>query len=90
MRMTMDFRKGKEYCTALKAGVDENILAVNEGLSIHELYGIVGFEDITVARAYLKHYCNGIGNSLCFIWPLYEEKWCPVNGYELDCPLREE
>jgi hypothetical protein len=86
----MDFAKGKEYCAALCAGADENALAAKEALSIQELYGVVGFEDITVARTYLKHYCGGIANSLCFCWPFYDEKWCPVNGYEPDCPLRKD
>lgn len=86
----MDFSKGKEYCEALCNGADENDLAAKEGLSIQDLYHVVDYTDGSVARKHLKHFCVGFANSICFCWPLCDEKLCPVNGYEIDCPLQKE
>lgn len=85
----MDYSKGKLYCQLLKDGENEEIISQKFGISLHDLYRIIEFTDINVARKYLKHFCDGYINYVCLCWPRFDEKVCPVSGYEKDCPLKK-
>ena len=86
----MDYSKGKDYCAALKSGISEHDIARNEQLTLPELYRVVEFTDIDVARQHLEHFCDGYINYMCLAWPGYDEKLCPVGGYEKECPLKSK
>ena len=83
----MDVKKGKEYCAALLDGTSEEELAERENISMRDLYYIVEYEDVKVARKYLKHFCDAYNAGICFIWPLRDEAYCDAAGYKLKCPL---
>lgn len=86
----MNFKKGKSYCDKLLAGIDEVSIINDENIDIEELYRVVEFTDIDIARSKLKYFCKGYINYMCLCWPGYDEKLCPVSGYEKNCPLKDE
>ena len=87
--MAFDRKLAPEFCEKLQQGIDENVIATYNGLSLPELYNLVEFEDIEVARKYLKHFCRGYINNICLSWPNFDEHFCNVSGYEIECPLKK-
>ena len=86
----MDYSKGKLYCQFLIDGENEETISSKENISLHDLYRIIEFTDINIARKYLKHFCDGYINYVCLSWPGVDEKLCPVGGCEKDCPLKNK
>ena len=84
----MDYSKGKLYCQLLIDGENEEVISAKENISLHDLYRIMEFTDINIARKYLKYFCDGYINYVCLSWPGVDERLCPVGGCERDCPLK--
>ena len=69
----MDYSKGKLYCQLLIDGENEETIAQKSGISLHDLYRIIEFTDINIARKYLKYFCDGYINYVCLSWPGVDE-----------------
>ena len=82
-----NLEKGSEYCLELQRGVSEEEIAEREKLSIVELYRIIEYVDIEIARKYLKYFCKCIANGICFCHPTQDEYYCNVGGYIPRCRL---
>ena len=74
----------------IKNGSNEKDVAKALRLSIETFYSKFDFQyGSEQSRNTLKHYCGGCSNGICFAWPLMDEKYCPVHGYEPKCPLKK-
>ena len=86
----MDFNKAKEYISKMKNNISEEEIVKEYNITYEELYAVIAFEDQGFAYDYLKHFCRGCFNDICFCWPMVDEASCPVRGYEPNCPLKSE
>ena len=86
----MDFKKGNEYKNLIDQGITEEELSKQLDVPVREIYGAIEYcFSHVVAKEILKHFCGGMANGQCFCWPLKEETYCDVYGYELECPLKK-
>ncbi len=87
----MDFNKGSEYKELISQGMTEEELSKLFDVPVCEIYGAIEYcYGHRTASEILKHFCGGMANGLCFCWPLKDETYCMVHGYELDCPLKKK